>query len=182
MLGFAITVASDSSAAPILCKLIFTCPIVANMSTNGSSTDNMSNDIWRVIGPWGSGGATILVGGNSRCSSTNGTYAVAGNPVEGGGQYCWCNMDGGISGVWVFRYELSSLNVCRVGCTSTCASHFMNASDFRAAICVPRAGQNNICDNTAVVTDGACSARYIQCVGSKSTSNTAGNYTITCSE
>ena len=32
--------------------------------------------------------------GMSGCSTTNGTYAVAGNPTIGSGQYCWCKATG----------------------------------------------------------------------------------------
>jgi hypothetical protein len=33
-----------------------------------------------------------------------------------------------------------------------------------------------------IAASGSCSSGYTKCVGSKSSSDTAGNYTITCSE
>jgi hypothetical protein len=160
----------------------FTCPIVANMSTNGSSSNYVGGSYegtWTTTGPWGSGGTTITVGGNSRCSGTSGSYSNTGSPLAGGGGYCWCQMvNEGLSGAWAFMENYGITN-CTSSCAYYCAYFVKNGSMFRPAVCRPQVLGS--CDGTTVIAD-LCQIGYAQCIGSKSSSNTAGNYTITCSE
>jgi hypothetical protein len=138
-------VATADSQAAVLCKkaasapTTFTCPIVENMSTNGSkySYGSGAESTWTVTGPWGSWGA-IAVNGNSRCSSTSETYPNIGNPTADGGKYCWCQIvNEGVSGAWAFWNTLSHATDCASRCASFCARNVEDASTFRAAICVP---------------------------------------------
>jgi hypothetical protein len=184
---FGLMTMSDSSATPILCKQQtggFTCPIIVNMSADGSSYDyvnNATDGTWNVKGPWGSGGIPITVYGNSRCSGTSGTYPNIGNPISGGGEYCWCQMINGLlSGVWVFLTKQRPGLACALFCADYCAYHVQSISVFGniflSTLC------ERSCDDTTVIAENNCSLGYIKCIGSKTSSNTAGNYTITCNE
>jgi hypothetical protein len=174
---------TDSHAAEILCKVGFACPIVANMSTSGTFSrygGGPSENEWSVTGPWGSGGATLVVYGNSRCSDTSGTYLEIGTPAAGGGIYCWCQIkNGSLLSDWTFHSDLGSN--CHWGCGGDCSGSFRYDSSHRSAVCVPPTSQSNTCDSTTVIANNTCSVGYIPCVGSKTSSNTAGSYTITCS-
>jgi hypothetical protein len=177
----------DSPAAPILCKVGFTCPIVANMETNGNdynSNYGTTEGTWNVAGPWGSGGSTITVYGNSRCSSTSGTALSRGSPVAGGGEYCWCQItNNGVLSAWAFRSRFSSRpEVCTLNCAGSCVLDVRNGPNFRAVLCSSSVGQNNSCNGTTVIAEGVCPAGYVQCIGTGTGGDTAGNYTITCSE
>jgi hypothetical protein len=168
----------------LLCKVGFSCPIVANMSAHASNYDiSTSAKTWNTIGPWGSGGATITVYGNSRCSGTIGREYEIGNPTPDGGSYCWCQMmNNGTLGAWVCReYMVEGDAVCASNCTYTCAQFAGWDSFFRPAVCVPPTDQNNSCDGTTVIADGACPVGYIPCIGSGAGSDAKGTYTISCS-
>jgi hypothetical protein len=189
MFGF-IAIATSDSRAAVLCKkqsVIFICPIVENMMTkNGISYDYVNGTIdapWNITGPWGNVGTNITVNGNSRCSETNGSYLNIGNPSAEGGQYCWCQMtNNSLSGVWVFAHYFSEILICVSTCAHDCAYYAQASAIFRSAVCVPPTSQSSNCDGTTIIADNACPAGYVQCIGYKSSSDTAGNYTITCSE
>jgi hypothetical protein len=136
--------ASADSQAAVLCKklpAIFTCPIVENISANGSGYDYVGGayeGTWTATGPWGSGSSAITVSGNSRCSGTSGSYAVVGNPSSGGGTYCWCQMtNAGLSGAWAFRDDYGGASYCASNCALVCAHNVRFDSAFRSAVCVP---------------------------------------------
>jgi hypothetical protein len=171
--------AFDLRAAAVLCKAGFVCPIVANMSTNGSGSayDNTAG-AWGATGPWGNGGAAIRVYVGSACST-----ATSGTPAADGGLNCWCRMrNGSAFGVWNYRNKGDSVDNCNKYCEGNCAYSIETAAGYRSALCVPPADQNNICDGTTVIAEGACPAGYILCAGSKNASNDFGSYTVTCSE
>jgi hypothetical protein len=87
----------------------------------------------------GSGGASITVSGNSRCSGTSASYLNIGNPVAAADRYCWCQMvNAGISGAWVYLGDDNSASGCASDCVAWCATNvrYVN-SNFRAAICPP---------------------------------------------
>jgi hypothetical protein len=182
--------AADSPAAQILCRQQagFSCPIVANASGNldGNVYDYESGveGTWIVSGPWGIGNASITVSGNSRCSDTPGTYPNIGNPSPSAGKYCWCQMvNAGFSGAWANLFTDVSATDCIFYCAFSCAGIVGNEdySGFRFAVCRPQILGS--CDGTTMIaTSGICPSGYVQCVGSKTSSGTAGNYTITCSE
>jgi hypothetical protein len=129
----------------------YTCPFITNIDTNGttyfpvgscsysencctSSGDGMNS--WSVTGPWGVGGISITVVGDSRCSTAGGTYATTGNPSTESGNYCWCRIrrDTGSLGAWL--YCLSYSADCASYCAYYCAYFTQSHSDFRAALCV----------------------------------------------
>jgi hypothetical protein len=175
--------ASDSRAEPILCKQGFSCPIVASMSDNGSEYGYSGDTTWFAKGPWGSGGATITIYGNIRCSATSGDglyWGAAGNPSASAGQYCWCQMrNGSFAGPWVFQSAHGSVEVCMTSghCTGDCGHGAMSAVAFRSPMC-----STDACDGTTIIADGACPAGYAPCAGSQNSSNAFGSYTVTCSE
>ena len=85
----------------------------------------------------------------SGCSTKSGTYAVAGNPTIGSGQYCWCKATGykanGSSEVkgplsalsWVFDYDYGSVANCARGCAGACTNSAGNRSAYRGALFAP---------------------------------------------
>ncbi|MBQ9540449.1 MAG: InlB B-repeat-containing protein, partial [Alphaproteobacteria bacterium] len=87
--------------------------------------------------------------GMSGCSTTSGTYATAGNPTIGSGQYCWCKATGykanGSSEVsgplsalsWVFRSDRGSVANCAQYCAAYCAHYAEYYSAFRGALFAP---------------------------------------------
>jgi hypothetical protein len=174
----------DLHSAPILCKQVFTCPIVENIGFDGdplkSYFDPGAEGKWTVTGPWGNGGTEMAVKGNSRCSlETSEQRGDMGNPTAGNGKYCWCQMvNDGVSGVWVYDGSFSTASDCAAACGNGCEISIYSFPLFRIAICAP----SNICDETAVIADGACPAGYAKCTGSKEGSDISGNYTINCSE
>lgn len=84
-----------------------------------------------------------LVGGNSKCSSTSGTKAVAGEPASSDGKYCWCKAmyytpSGGqrqdvASSSWVFN-DYGSASDCAKYCANYCVINVQYDPDFRAAV------------------------------------------------
>jgi hypothetical protein len=160
----------------------FTCPMVANISSSGSNYSYVrgAESTWTTTGSWGSGGAVITVSGNSRCSGTSGSYPNIGNPSSGGGQHCWCQIiNAGFSGAWAYLYGYGKATDCASDCAFSCAGYIGNSA-FRFAVCRPQVLES--CDVTTVLADSLCPAGYAQCIGSKSDNDTAGDYTITCSE
>jgi hypothetical protein len=180
--------AADSPAAPILCKQQpdFTCPIVTNMSTDGSdyAYGGGAESAWTATGPWGGGGSTITVGGNSRCSFTDGkTYGRIGDPSTREGEHCWCQMvNAGFLGAWAYRGYRVTVPYCVSFCAFDCASGVRDSSAFRPMVCVPPASQPGPCDGTVVIANGACPAGYAKCVGTGAGDDAKGRFTITCSE
>ena len=87
--------------------------------------------------------------GMSGCSATSGTYAVAGNPTIGSGQYCWCKATGykatGSSEVsgplsalsWVFSVGNYSAAYCARICAHDCADRAEYYSAFRDTLFAP---------------------------------------------
>jgi hypothetical protein len=138
--------AADSQAA-VLCKkqpAVFTCPIVANMSSNGdeyiyNASNGENEGTWEVSGPWGSAGARIVINGNARCSGTYGSYLDKGEPTPAGDgnyeYYCWCQMQNeGLSSAWVFLND--GVTYCEMRCAFDCAYEFRHYVGFRSALCI----------------------------------------------
>ncbi len=87
--------------------------------------------------------------GMSGCSTTDGTYATAGNPTIGSGKYCWCKATGykanGSSEVkgplsalsWVFSYGSGSVMYCARDCAKRCVTIAGTYSEFRGALFAP---------------------------------------------
>ena len=88
--------------------------------------------------------------GMSGCSTTDGTFATAGNPTIGSGQYCWCKATGykanGSSEVkgpssalsWVFLIRvIGSASGCARFCARNCAVSAGDDSAFRDALVAP---------------------------------------------
>ena len=88
---------------------------------------------------------TSVISGISMCSTTTGTYANTGNPVDSNGANCWCQATGykpgdsstvyspGVSR-WVFRYTYSSASDCAGSCAYDCGRYVRNLSDFRSGV------------------------------------------------
>jgi hypothetical protein len=153
LFGFLI---SDSYAA-VLCKdpavsdvCTFTCPFITNIGSDGTDhfpkysdecTTPASDGVnsWNATGPWGNKGISITITGDSRCSTTNGSHAIAGHPVtgDGTGQYCWCRIrrDSGAVGAWLFRNNLTIADDCTLHCAYNCTRGGQVSSEFRAALC-----------------------------------------------
>ena len=84
--------------------------------------------------------------GMSGCSTMSGTYATAGNPTIGSGQYCWCKATGykatGSSEIkgplsalsWVFNSDNGSVASCARYCARHCINAAGNHSAFRGAL------------------------------------------------
>ena len=88
--------------------------------------------------------------GESMCSTTSGTYATPGTPVNTFERYCWCRATGfkpdgsdivhiSTSNLpWVFLFEYgidTSIAGCRVTCPYRCAVEIQNArSSFRRVV------------------------------------------------
>jgi hypothetical protein len=87
-------------------------------------------------------------------------------------------VNNGISGAWAFFYDYGSAQNCVFLCAYYCGYNVVNDPSFRAAVCVP----STYCDGTTMIADNACPGGYIPCIGSAPSSDTAGNYTINCSE
>jgi hypothetical protein len=160
-LGLAFLFMISNAHPAVLCKDpavsdggTYTCPFVTNIDTSGTSylpTTSCSSGqtcytpsgdgviSWNATGPWGSNGASIIVTGDSRCSTTNGSSNTAGYPVagDGTGQYCWCRVrrDTGSLWAWVFRSDRGSASGCAAACAHSCANGALYVSDFRAALC-----------------------------------------------
>ncbi len=112
-----------------------------NDSTNPSQTcSGLKKEQWEVEFSYG------RVSGNSKCSSTKGTHAEAGNPEPSEGQYCWCKVKyytpsgGEVQDVeslssWVFiEDENVSVDDCAYNCTQGCANSGLWYSEFRAPV------------------------------------------------
>jgi hypothetical protein len=148
---------SQTHADKILCKKGF-CPIVSNMSINGTAL-SYDDGAWTVTGPWGGGGAPIIINGNHRCSETKGTYLNTGSPVEDAGQYCWCQMKSeDSSGSWVFQSDQKTH--CDANCKVNCANYVQSKSNFRAAACV---SVSDSCNRTTVSAENDCPSGYVRC-------------------
>ncbi|MDR2413166.1 MAG: hypothetical protein LBD50_03060 [Rickettsiales bacterium] len=113
-------------------------------STPTSSTSCSSSTYTLYTGGWSVYGCTgsnvRLFYGASGCSTTSGTYGVAGSPTftSSGGQYCWCKMYGtdlgSVSGSWVFNSTYSTASDCAYYCARNCASYAKDNSGFRSAL------------------------------------------------
>jgi hypothetical protein len=140
-----------NSHAVVLCQPAnaYTCPILTNISTNGDSYYPRGSCVssetcytpstdgsWTATGPWGSGTANITINGDSRCSTTVGSYPDNGNPVPGSGSdtYCWCRFktSSGAVGAWAY---LNGISNCASSCAANCANNAYTSSAYRAALC-----------------------------------------------
>ena len=88
---------------------------------------------WSVTASVGNYGQQT-VSGESRCSSTNGTYANPGNPSTTNGEYCWCKMTSPRAGSWIFYGYWSHALYCSIYCADYCAYVVLHYSDFRGAV------------------------------------------------
>lgn len=122
-----------------------TCDIYANdewkydVENPAQTCSGLEKGQWKVDFSYGS------VSGDLRCSSTSGTFAVAGNPASSDGQYCWCKAryytpNGGqrqdvASSSWVFSIDLEFADsLCSGACAHWCTAGVKGHSDFRAAM------------------------------------------------
>ena len=87
--------------------------------------------------------------GTGKCSSTSGTYAVAGTPSDTNGKYCWCKattykpLNSSTiyrplsSLAWVFVNAYGSASSCAADCAANCAAYVRGISAFRAVAFTP---------------------------------------------
>jgi len=75
---------------------------------------------------WDISDGTNTVSGETRCSDTQGTPNMPGNPSETAGGSCWCRMTSPTTGRWVNLGQITGqnfINSCRTTCANSCASH-----------------------------------------------------------
>ena len=115
---------------------------MSSYSTLSCSDANYSD---LTAGKWKTEFSYGTVYGDSKCSSTSGTYATSGNPVNTTGASCWCRATGFIPdgedvmydpavSLWVFGYTFGSASGCASGCTRDCGGYVRVNSGFRSGL------------------------------------------------
>ncbi len=118
---------------------------IASMSLSSTMSCSDSNYSDLTAGHWKTEFSYGTVYGDSKCSTTTGTLAKAGNPVDTAGIECWCRATGFTPdgenmlyyspvSLWVFRHSHDSTSECASGCTYYCSSRVLGTSSFRAGL------------------------------------------------
>ncbi len=141
------------------------------ISADGSNTLKAAEYGLTQNGTWADKFSYGIIRGESKCSSTTGTYPQPGNPSDTPGKYCWCKVTGYTpnnqnmcsvvnSSGWVFeRGDFGNTNTCQEYCTGSCAS-WLNANDrtdFRTAMFAAAGTSDNFTMPASSVT---CTAQW----------------------
>jgi hypothetical protein len=104
-----------SGANAVVCK-----KMVYNVPTSCGDYEG-SGSSWFV---WGcAGGSVDSFEGETRCSTSDGTFAQPGNPTDSGGGYCWCRLIiHPVAFGWVFQGYLGGPSNCWNVCPGNCGA------------------------------------------------------------
>ncbi len=115
------------------------CYYEGNLITCNTDFTDLNRYEWKALFSYGT------VYGESMCSSVSGIYRKPGNPINDGGQYCWCRATGfrdnedviyspTASLSWIFSIDWESASVCTDSCAARCAVRTQLGQIDRVAI------------------------------------------------